>query len=684
MFGFLNSIVLPALAGAAVPLIIHFFYKRRTKTVLFSSIRFLKLLESKRIKHLRIYQLLLVLIRMLFILALVAAFARPVIRSNFFSDASANTTAVILLDDSYSMQALTSSSDYFQEAKESLKTILKLFSKKDKVFLLLPSQSEPLADISPKRIQELRPTFGKADFSSAFKHAFRIFKKHNNYNREFYIISDFRINKQLLPDSLEALLAAAKTRLFLLNPAQNLAFKNSGIDTVIVNSQIIEQNKPFSLSAHLHNYNLKEEQETRIHLFSGQKRLAMKTVLLPPGANLNVSFSVLPKQAGTLPLHFELNGDDLFSDNFYYFNVSVAGKRTLLFVGDLLPKPLFAALKTLSEQSQLHIKTLPFKRLKGTDLNGFDAVLLLDPPLLEKAVLYRLKQFRAAGHSLIIVPGARTNNGALNELMSFLTGKRPFLPLKTISPQDGYFATDERFESDGLFRPLFGARRVKIPAPEIYRFYPLHPEGHSLIRLKNGRPLLTSFYENTASGKVYVFASALDLKWNNLPLQGFFVPLLHRLFYLAAQAEGTALSTRADENLYLYLPGVHPQERYELKTPAAESLPLNPSPQDNGVSLFIKAPLAPGQYRILQKGRALRLFSVNLSADELRGPYYSFKTSRAHIYSLQKGPNLTKQITQNRGGYALWPFFAGIAFLLLLLEIILIKQIEGKSERTSD
>ncbi len=684
MFGFLNSFVLPALAAAAVPLIIHFFYKRRTKTVLFSSIRFLKLLESKRIKYLRIYQLLLVLLRMLFILALVAAFARPVIKSSFLSDASANTTVVILLDDSYSMRTFTSVSDYFQEAKQSVKTILKTFSEKDKVFLLLPSQINPLMAPDLDFINALNPGFSRVDFHSAFKQVLHIFKEHINYNRELYLISDFRINKKLFPDSLEALLAAENIRLFLLNPGQNLTFKNTGIDTVIVNSQIIEQNKPFSISVHVQNHNAREEQETRIHLFEGQKRLAMNTVTLPAGSGVDVSLSVLPEHAGTLPLHLELDSDDLSIDNFYYLNVSVAGKLRFLFVGTPKTEPLSAALNTLREQSQLQITILPFGRLKGADLNRFDAVLLCDPPPLDNNILYRLKRFNASGHSLILLPGEKTNLQTLNTLLHSVTGQRPFLPIKTIPRGEGYFSTEEGFGNNALFRPLFISQKKKIPAPEIYRFYPLRPGGNTLIRLRNGFPLLTSYSGETKSGKLYVFSSALDLKWNNLPLQGFFVPLLQRLFYRAGQPEESALMSLSDRTLVLHLPGYSLHDRYELKTPSAEILPLNPSMEDNGVYISIKAPLQPGQYQVLKNSQPVKLFSVNISADELRRPYYRFDTSSPSVFELKNDAYLTEKIKETRSGFELWPIFATIAFLLLLLEIILIKRIEGNNERTSD
>ncbi len=687
MLGFLNSFVLPALAAAAVPLIIHFFYRRRSKTVLFSSIRFLKLLESKRIKHLRIYQLLLVLIRMLFILALVAAFARPVIKSVFFTNRSANTTAVILLDDSYSMQTITPTSDYFQEAKRSLKTILKTFGKDDKVYLLLTSRKmdspQLLNTDLPKDINSLNPGYSAQNLKTAFAEAFRLFKKHINFNRELYLISDLRINETLFPDSLTKKLTAGQIQFFLLNPAKDHSFANIAIDTVDIKNQIIEQNKPFFLSARLQNHNATEAQETRIHLFNGQKRLAMKSVTIPAGASAEVSFSVLPEHAGPLALHLEIDSDDLAADNFYYFNVSVAGKLRLLYVGEPAAGPLSAALTTLREQSSLQITALPFARLKHINLNTFNAVLLYDPPMPDNGILYRLKQFNQSGHSLLFLPGDKTTPLILNTFLHSLSGQKPFSILKSVPGGEGYFSTQKGFEHNDLFRPFFKKPKNNLAAPEIFRFYPLRPAGASLILLQNGFPLLTFYKGKTNAARVYIFSSALDLEWNTLPLQGFFVPLLQRLFYQAGLTAEPAVTGQTDRPLVLHFPGFGLRDRFMLKQPSGETLPLNPSVETNGIVLSVKAPLAPGQYQLLKNGQPVKLFSINVSANELQEPYYQFDTWEQTISELKNDQTLLERIKQTRHGYELWPFFTGIAFLLLLLEILLIKRIEGNNERTS-
>jgi mannose/fructose/N-acetylgalactosamine-specific phosphotransferase system component IIC len=76
MLSFLNGGILIALLAVAIPLLIHLINRQNQIKIKFSTLRFLKTIEEKRIKKIKIYQLLLILLRSLIILFLVLSFAR--------------------------------------------------------------------------------------------------------------------------------------------------------------------------------------------------------------------------------------------------------------------------------------------------------------------------------------------------------------------------------------------------------------------------------------------------------------------------------------------------------------------------------------------------------------------------------------------------------------------------------
>ncbi len=103
---FLNPLYLFWLAAASIPVILHLLNLRRTRVVEFSTLSFLQELQKSKIRKLKIRQILLLILRTLLIILIVLAFARPALRGSFAGfGGQARTSAVIILDNSFSMSA---------------------------------------------------------------------------------------------------------------------------------------------------------------------------------------------------------------------------------------------------------------------------------------------------------------------------------------------------------------------------------------------------------------------------------------------------------------------------------------------------------------------------------------------------------------------------------------------------
>ena len=84
---------------------------------------------------------MLLALRILIILLLVAAFARPTVKNVSLGGAAsaAKTSAVIILDDTYSMSIVTDRGSYFNQAKQAAKSLLEEFQEGDEVSIVLIS-----------------------------------------------------------------------------------------------------------------------------------------------------------------------------------------------------------------------------------------------------------------------------------------------------------------------------------------------------------------------------------------------------------------------------------------------------------------------------------------------------------------------------------------------------------------
>src|SRR5258705_1108490 len=103
-FSFLNPAFLWALPLASIPILIHLLSRRRLPEVQFPTVMFLRALEPREIRRLRLREILLLILRTLALILVIGAFARPSVEPKGATMRAAAAVAVVL-DDSESMGA---------------------------------------------------------------------------------------------------------------------------------------------------------------------------------------------------------------------------------------------------------------------------------------------------------------------------------------------------------------------------------------------------------------------------------------------------------------------------------------------------------------------------------------------------------------------------------------------------
>src|SRR5690554_5352452 len=117
---FLNPLALIGLAAATIPILIHLFNFRKPRRVDFSSLQFLKELERRAMRRMKLKQWLLLALRTLAIAFLVLTFARPTVESAWASvfGARVEMATAVIIDNSQSMTVRDSQGELFDQAKE--------------------------------------------------------------------------------------------------------------------------------------------------------------------------------------------------------------------------------------------------------------------------------------------------------------------------------------------------------------------------------------------------------------------------------------------------------------------------------------------------------------------------------------------------------------------------------------
>lgn len=144
MFGmsFLNAGILLAGLATVIPLLIHLFIKNKPQKIYFSSLKFLREVLEERKKKMTLNQLLLLILRMLIILFVVFAIARPVLRLPFLNKKNFHppTAVAFILDTSPSMDYVVNQRSLIQRGVELIKGIQSEMNSKD-ISLLLTSDA---------------------------------------------------------------------------------------------------------------------------------------------------------------------------------------------------------------------------------------------------------------------------------------------------------------------------------------------------------------------------------------------------------------------------------------------------------------------------------------------------------------------------------------------------------------
>ncbi|RZL31933.1 MAG: hypothetical protein EOP00_34555, partial [Pedobacter sp.] len=125
-----------ALLAVAIPVIIHLFNFRKFKKVYFSNVAFLKEIKEQNSSREKLKNLLILLSRILAILFLVFAFARPFLPSANQIDQHKGNIVSVYVDNSYSMEAVNKEGNLLDEAKRKAKEIVKVFQLNDRFQLL--------------------------------------------------------------------------------------------------------------------------------------------------------------------------------------------------------------------------------------------------------------------------------------------------------------------------------------------------------------------------------------------------------------------------------------------------------------------------------------------------------------------------------------------------------------------
>jgi hypothetical protein len=681
MFTFINLSILTLLFAVALPVLIHLFNKQKKRKVQFSSIRFLKILEKQKLKKVRIYEILLIVIRSLILLFLIFAFARPTLTSqSLFKERNARSTAVVLLDDNINMRRYDQKGNRFNRAKSVLYRLLKQFNDQDQIFIIQTSNPQTVLK-SPVELEKLsaKYSFGGWDFS--FRQARQVIEENPNFNKEIYVISDFQYRDPGFSDFFSSF---SDARIFLLNVGDQ-PVNNAGIDTMIISNQIFEPNLPVKLEIRLRRSPESELTDTEMHLFVDGQRVFHQNINFSGQDEQVTHVSFLPRHTGIITGYAEISDDDLLADNKYYFTLLIPEEINLLFVDDS-PSPFInAALKSLSENTNIIFMMENYSTWARQSFQQYDLIWLANLPVIPRQISQRLVNFLESGRSVIIMPGSRTVPADYNNFLSALKSNIRIQDLHQTQTKDNFFSLKTPDLSHPLFRGLFRSDDPQITKPKFYRYFGMagQTQAEFLLAFQNGRPYLLE--ENLNAGRLFLFAGYIDDSWTDLQYRGLFIPLLSRLIHFSQSRQTRQITSfTLGEKAVIKIYDAHQAGRFFLELPGGDKQTIIPEISGESYQFNLAQLSDPGLYSIqTADNKIVSSFAVNCQTSLLFPPFCNtgqIANSSAQIRTYSEDTFFESKISEARFGTELWKIFIILALILLGIEMLIIRLTEGRQK----
>ncbi len=637
---FLNLILLGGAAAFAIPLIIHLLNRRRLQVVHWGAMHLLEDVMRKNHQRLKLEQLLLLLIRIALPIILALLMARPVLTGMRQFAGEQQISTVILVDDSYGMQAGDATGSRFSRAREEISQIIDQLPRgSDASIVLMGSGGRTLLDEPttvleslPAHLRDRQALGNSVDVTDSLRRAAGEFELMQHAAREVIIVSGFQASAwggehgsgRLA--ALESLTDSPTPPAVTLLPVGGGSTDNISVGPVSVSAIILGVGQRFSVRAEVTNHGTSGQTDIPVHFDVNDQRIRTSRISLAPGQVTQVLFNHTFDEPGDHHIHLSTEGDALAEDNHFHLVLpvwdevpavlvnGVPGQRPLEGETDFLEIALQPFRSTDASLNDLITSEVVLTNRLNWDLisENVRVVALANVERLDRRQLEELERFVDQGGGLIVFPGDRIDTAWYNE--EFHRDGTGLLPLR-LGPigqprvQRGTATSGARIAARRFTHPTLeyfnDPRNGRLSDALFTRWYqleePIDEAAASLVnifsRLDTGDPLFVE--QAYGNGRVLQLAVPADNDWGNLPTQPVYVPLMQRLVTHVAASSAPPVNLLAGEPLRAIFPeSVAGQRLVVVDAEGQEHMAEVRELDGRGVLEFTET-RKPGLYRVL-------------------------------------------------------------------------------------
>ncbi len=539
---FLSPLLLLGLGAIAVPILVHLIQRERKRVIEFPSLMFVQKIPYQSVRRRRIRHWPLLLLRVLALALIVAAFARP-----FFPASAAAALAatggsreiVVLLDNSASMGY----GDRWQRAKAEASRVFGSLGAGDRATLVLfarNAEENIRATADRGRLEAALNaatlSSGATRFGPALKLAESILSGSNLPRREAVLVSDFQRTGWSGSEDVHFGEGLTLTPVSVATEA----VVNVAVPSVTFARSTFSNQERIAVTAGVSNKSATAAAGVPVSLEIDGHPIETKTVDIAPNASTSVTFAQFTLADPAVLGVVKAGTDAMPADNTFDF-VLTPSQAVPVLVVDSGSDASFYLSKALAigNTPTFQVEVVPGSRVTPAMLEKRSAVLFNDTSLPAALGVPALKQYVERGGGLIL---------AMGERMSWPQNDTEVMPGtlgQVVDRSEGRGATlGFRDYGHPVFELFKAPRSGDFSGARILRYRTLQPAGDVRVLARYDDGAVAAAERRIGNGRVIAFTTSLDDSWTDLALKPVYLPLVHQLVrYVSQYEQSTAWST---------------------------------------------------------------------------------------------------------------------------------------------
>jgi hypothetical protein len=561
---FLHSSFLFALSALAIPIIIHLFNFRRYKTVYFSNVTFLKELKEETASQSKLKHLLVLACRLLALAFLVFAFAQPYIPNKKNQVAAGKKFVSIYVDNSFSMNAMSSGRSLFDKAKLAAKEIAHNYASDDQFQLLSNDFQGKHQRLVGKEefnnmVDELEISPAVRSLSEITKRQKDALSRENGKNQIAYLLSDFQKNMGDL--SIDSSVS------YNLIPLAADAQENVYIDTCWFNEPVQLIGQPSQLVVKIANSGEKKNENNRLVLKLNGQTKVMADFSVEAGSYIYDTLSFVPTQSGPNRAELAIQDYPITYDDNYFIAFNVIEKIKVVAIDEGHANIYLDAL--FKNQPEFNYATVTANGFDPSVLSGCQLVVLDDLKTIPTGLATAITGYIGDGGAVTLFPGDKCDQEAYNRFLNNLQA----------NSITGFSETQQDMATINLQQTIFKDVFEKVPqnmnlpmAKKYYTFsHSTASNEEAILSLKDGASFFSRY--PYLQGSLYVCAAPLDKDFSDLPVHAIFVPMLYKMAVLNIKGGNISYFIGDKTRIEVDAPKVTGTKVYKIKGENVEFIP---------------------------------------------------------------------------------------------------------------